>query len=174
MTKAVAAALVLMLPPSVQPWPIGPGPRYQPPARPHAVVASKTVGGLRCSAPRTSFRVHVELFANRRVVILPAGIGVSPRGCVYPLRTTAPDGVVRVERGATLRLGDLFAVWGQPLGQRRLASFTSSAPVRAYVGGRLVAGAAASVPLTPHAQIVVELGGYVPPHSSFLFAGGDS
>jgi hypothetical protein len=172
--KALAAAIVFALPPSVHPWPIGPGPRYQPPARPAAVTAGNPVRSSSCTAARPSFRVHVELFVNRRVVILPAGIGVSPRGCVYPLRTTAPDGVVRVQRGAMLHLRDLFAVWGQPLGQRRLASFTSRAPIRAYVGGRLVAGAAGSVPLTPYAQIVVELGGYVPPHSSFLFAGGDS
>jgi hypothetical protein len=168
------ALLALMLPPSVHPWPIGPGPRYTPAARPAAVVAGAPVSALRCGAPGRTFRIHVELFADRKVVIVPARIGVAAGGCVYPVRTTAPDGVVRVARGAGLTLADLFRVWGQALGARRLVSFTSRSPVRLYVSGRLVPGPAAAVLLTPHAQIVVELGGYVPPHPSFLFAGGDS
>ena len=52
--------------------------------------------------------------------------------------------------------------------------FTSRSPLRAYVDGKLVRGPAGAIPLTPHAQIVLELGGYVPPHPFFLFAGGDS
>ncbi len=55
-----------------------------------------------------------------------------------------------------------------------LASFRSGRPVRAYVGGRLVRGSLAAIPLTPHAEIVLELGPYLAPHSFFLFAGGHS
>ncbi len=65
----------------------------------------------------------------------------------------------------------LFRIWGQPLGMRRLASFRSGSPVRAYVGGRRVEGPVGAIRLTPHAQIVLELGPYVPPHPSFLFPG---
>jgi hypothetical protein len=115
----------------------------------------------------------VELFVGRKVVIVPAGIGVGT-GCRYPLTTAGPDGVVTVARGRALTVGDLFRVWGQPLGPRSLAGFTSRTPVRAYVAGRLVQGPAASIRLTPHAQIVLELGGYVPPHPFFLFPGGTS
>jgi hypothetical protein len=86
--------------------------------------------------------------------------------------TDGPDGVVRVASG--LRLGDVFRVWGQQLGPNRVGSFTSTTPLRAYVGGKLVHGPAAQIRLTRHAQIVLELGGYVPPHPFFLFAGGDS
>jgi len=170
--RMLLAALALA--PSVHPWPVGPAPRYTPPARPAAVAAGRPAGELRCAAARPSYRLHVELFANRKVVILPAGIGSSPQGCVYPIHTSAPDGIVRIARHARLTLADLFRVWGQPLGERRLASFTSGAPVRAYVGGRLVRGPAGAIPLRRHAEIVVELGGYVPPHPFFLFAGGDS
>ena len=180
---AVLAALVLLADPSVRPWPVGAGPRYTPPARTAAVAAGAPVGTLRCGSRSASFRVHVELFADRKVVIVPAGIGVAepsrrdgativPRGCVYPLRTTAPDGIVEVARGSSLTLADLFRLWGRPLGPRRLVSFSSSSPVRAYVGGKLVRGPAGSIRLTPHAQIVLEVGRYVPPHPFFLFAGG--
>jgi hypothetical protein len=164
--------LLAALPPSVHPWPVGPPPKYTPPARTAAVRAGSPIGELRCGDTGKSFRIHLEVFVARKVVIVPARIGVSDTSCRYPLSTDGPDGVVRVAPG--LRLGDLFRVWGQQLGPNRVVSFTSAAPLRAYVGGKLVHGAAADIPLTRHAQIVLELGGYVPPHPSFLFAGGDS
>ena len=45
--------------------------------------------------------MHLELFAHRRVVIVPAGIGVDRTGCVYPARTLEPTGVVEVAHGST-------------------------------------------------------------------------
>ena len=165
-------ALAATLPPSVHPWPVGPAPAYTPPARPVAVVAGAPVGGLRCGAAGATFRIHLEVFVDRKVVIVPAGIGVSDKGCRYPVSTERPDGIVRVAPG--LRLADVFRVWGQRLDAHRLASFTSEEPLRAYVGGKLFHGPPGAIPLTRHAQIVLELGGYVPPHPFFLFAGGDS
>jgi hypothetical protein len=171
--KALLAALaVLGASPSVHPWPIGPGPRYLPPARTAAVAAGKPVGSFTAGPASASFQLHLELFANRKVVVVPSGIGVSRAGAVYPIRTTAPGGVFEVARGEHLTLADLFRVWGQPLGGNRLASFASREPVRVYVGGRRVSGPVGSVPLTRHAEIVVELGAYVAPHPFFLFPGG--
>jgi hypothetical protein len=164
--------LLAALPPWVIPWPVGPAPRYTPPARPAAVHAGAPVGELRCGGSAKTFRIHLEVFVNRKVVIVPRGIGVSDKGCRYPVSTDGPDGVVRVAAG--LRLGDVFRVWGQRLGPSQVGSFTSTTPLRAYVGGKLVHGPVDEIRLTPHAQIVLELGGYVPPHPFFLFAGGDS
>jgi hypothetical protein len=141
------------------------------------------VGGLTCAGEAPRFGVHLELFAHGRVVIVPAGIGVSsparvaggnvvPGGCTYAARTLTPTGVVEVRRGARLTLGDLFRLWGQPLGRHGFAGFRSGGPLRAYVGGVRAAGDAGSIPLRPHAQIVLELGSFVPPHPSFLFPGG--
>jgi hypothetical protein len=155
------------------PTPIGAGPRY------HPLADTRPVPGLRCSVrdePR--FGVHVELFANRRVVIVPAGIGIArphtrdgpyvrSGRCSYPLRTREPTGVVEVTRGARLTLGTLFSVWGQPLSAVRMAGFRGR--VHAFVGGRRRTGDPRSIQLTRHAQIVLEVGGYVPPHSFFLF-----
>ena len=45
---------------------------------------------------------------------------------------SAPTGLIVADRPG-LTLGDLFAVWGQPLTQRRLAGFRG--PVAAFVGG---------------------------------------
>jgi len=142
------------------------------------------ISGLRCSAAAGRWHdAHVEVFARGRVLILPPGIGVArPRHavgatvtggrCSYPVRTTDPTGVVRYRPGRALRLGDLFAVWGQPLGRHRVCGFGSKAAVRVYVGGRRVAGPPAAVPLGRHAEIVVEIGRYVPPHHFYVFAGG--
>jgi hypothetical protein len=112
------------------------------------------------------------VFVNRKVVIVPKGIGVSDKGCRYPVSTDGPDGVVRVAPG--VRLGDVFRVWGQQLGSNQVGSFRATPPLRAYVGGKLVHGAVGEIRLTTHMQIVLELGGYVPPHPFFLFAGGES
>jgi hypothetical protein len=172
--SAFLAAIALLASPSVHPWPIGPGPRYLPAARTAAIATGRPVGSANCGPAGRAFRIHLELFAGRRVIVVPAGIGVSRSGCTYPVRTTAPGGIVEVARGQELTLGDLFRVWGQPLDAHHLASFTSKRPVRAYVGGRLVQGPLAEIPLTPHAEIVLELGPYLAPHSFFLFAGGDS
>ena len=126
--------------------------------------------------------MHVELFARGRVVILPAGIGVArprarsgayvvPRGCSYATRTLEPTGVIEVRRGSRLTLGDFFRIWGYPLSTTRLAGFrtTGSAPVRAYVAARRWRGSLRSIPLRRHAQIVVQLGPFIPPHRAFLF-----
>jgi hypothetical protein len=114
--------------------------------------------------PRRTFPVHLELFAHRLAIVIPPGIG----RCADVARTRMPTGVIEVAAGATVTLGDFFRIWGRPLAATRLLSFRG-APVRAWVGGRRVRGDVDAIPLTPRAQIVVELGGYVPPHASFLF-----
>jgi hypothetical protein len=183
---AVVALLAVLLgapplPPSVHPWPIGTGPGFRLPAAPAAVLAGKPVGPFRCTRGGTRFGAHLELFVHRRVLIVPAGIGVArpwrehlarrtPLGCTYAARTLEPTGVVEVRRGTHLRLGDLFRLWGQPLGPRRIAGFRGT--VLAFVDGKRRRGDPASIRLTRHAQIVLELGGYVPPHPSYLFTGG--
>jgi hypothetical protein len=138
---------------------------------------------MRCSrGERPRFGVHLELFADRRVVLVAPGIGVAPprtregayiRGgrCSYPLRTREPTGVIEVEAGGpTKTLGQLFAVWGQPLGATRMAGFGGR--VRAYVNGSRWRRHPAEVPLRRHAQIVLEVGGYVRPHASYRFPPG--
>jgi hypothetical protein len=160
---------VIFAPPPVHPWAIGVGPRYQPSAANARVLAGTPVGGLRCADGRR-FAVHVELFARRRVVLMPPGIGVARSGCSYPVRTSAPTGVVEVLRAGRFTLGDLFRVWGRRLEPVRLLSFPGRVSV--FVGGRRFAGDPSGLVLTRHAQIVLEVGGYVAPHPSYLFPRG--
>jgi len=140
---------------------------------------------MRCARPGphlATISVHLELFARRLVLPVPAGIGIAPpqqrRGayviggaCVYPVRTYEPTGVVVLDtRARMLKLSDLFAVWGQPLTRRSLAGF--SGPVSAFVGGDRWTGGPGSIPLRRHAEIVLEVAGFVAPHPSYRFPPG--
>jgi hypothetical protein len=158
--------------------PIGRGPRFHEPAR-------GPVGGHCRPRLGPRFAVHVELFAADRVVLIPAGIGVrhptahvdgriTRARCYGDLVTLDPTGVVLARRASGARLGQLFAAWGQPLSRTRLAAFAAGAGdrVRVFVAGRPWTGPPGRVPLTRHAEVVLEVGPYVPPHRRFTFAGG--
>jgi hypothetical protein len=134
--------------------------------------------------PRLGSRiaVHLEVFAANRVVIVPAGIGTgAPRTssagritharCYGDVVTLDPTGVVLIRPRPGLRVGEIFRAWGQPLSTSRLTSFAASpgARVAAFVDGRAWAGPPEDVPLTSHAEIVLEVGPHVPPHTSFAF-----
>ena len=160
---------MIAAPPALHPWPIGAGSRYHPAAANAAVRDGRPVGRLLCARGHR-FQVHVELFARREVAILPAGIGVARSGCRYPLSTAAPTGVVDVAARGSFTLGDLFRVWGRRLGPSALLSFRGCVAV--FVGGRPLRGDPRRVALTPYAQIVLEIGGHVAPHASFLFPKG--
>ena len=171
-TTGIPAAL------AAQARPIGHGARFQPPVRGPILGPCRRPLG-----PRQA--VHIELFAANRVVLIPAGIGVgaplsvsegriSGARCFGALVTRDPTGVVLIRPGPTRRLSALFRSWGQPLSSGRLAPF-HAAPggrVTAYVGGRPWTGAPGDVPLTSHAEIVLEVGPHVPPHTTYTFPPG--
>jgi hypothetical protein len=160
---------------------LGPTPEHRPLSLGESAARGEPIGGLHCRAPAGErFGVHIELFAGRRVVLVPPGIGIAPPRardgayvrsgrCSYPLRTREPTGVVEVLGGGRT-LGDLFAVWGQPLSKRRMAGFRG--PVSAFVGGRRWRRDPRKIPLERHAQIVLQVGGYVPPHATYGFPPG--
>jgi hypothetical protein len=103
-------------------------------------------------------------------VIVPPGIGVARSGCSYPLRTKAPTGVVEVLAGRRFTFADLFRLWGRRFDATHLLSFRGRVSV--FVGGKRRGGDPREVVLTKHAQIVIEVGGYVAPHPSYLFPRG--
>jgi hypothetical protein len=182
-------ATQLHLRPDQRPTPIGVGPHYRiAPLSPAVTRRAPVHGRFRC-APAASlerpYGVHLELFARGRVVIVPAGIGVAPpqrrRGayvlggaCMYPIRTLDPTGVIRISlppRARTPTLSDLSAIWGQPLTRSRLtAGFRG--PVRAFVDGRRWRRGPGAIPLTRHAEIVLEVDARIPPHPTYRFPPG--
>lgn len=126
------------------PTPIGVGPRYHPPAL-HQTCAHTP-----------SQRVHLELFANRRVVLIPPGIGCW---------TNDPTGVVHYREPATL--GSFFRAWKQTLSPTRLLSFRGR--VLAFRNGRRLHGDPRAIPLRDGDELVLEIRGYIPPHRFYLF-----
>jgi hypothetical protein len=159
---AVACGPAREAQPAPVPVPIGRGPGFLPRA-----LGTGPAPPLPCTSGPASgpLRAHLELFARRRAIVVPAGIGVR-RACRYPLRTLAPTGVIELD-GPGLTLGDFFTVWRMPLSPTRLLGFRG--PVTAYVAGRRWDERAGEIPLDDGAQVVVELGGYVRPHPSYLF-----
>jgi hypothetical protein len=157
---------------------IGRGARFHPALRNRPVRECRRELGRRIEA-------HVELFAQNRVVLLPAGIGTRPprkledgrvkaARCYGPVSTLEPTGIVFVRRGSRARIASLFAAWGEPLSETRIASFAAPAGTRvaAFVDGRRRRGSPRKIPLTEHAEIVLEVGPHVPPHRSFAFPPG--
>jgi hypothetical protein len=163
----------------------GPAPLYRPDALSSTVAKAKPLGGMRCSSrPKDWVGVHLEVFVNRFDVVIPAGIGMAPphavdgayitnARCSYPIRTTDPTGMIEVDVGFARHatLGDFFAAWGQPLGPTRLLSFSAkgSDRVAVYINGKRWQGDPRDVPLTRHAALLMQLGGYVAPRLEYGF-----
>jgi hypothetical protein len=158
--------------------PIGRGTRFHAPAR------GPTLGRCRPSLGRRE-AVHVEVFADNRVVLIPAGIGVQgpvtraegrivAARCYSELVTLDPTGVALGRAGARLTLADLFRSWGEPLTRTRLAGFRAPAGtrVRAFVDGRPRAGDPGTIRLANHDEVVLEVGPHVPPHRRYTVPPG--
>jgi hypothetical protein len=152
--------------------PIGRGKRFHPPVTGAVPGVCRPTLGRRIAA-------HVELFGAGRVILIATGVGTAPprrsvvgritrARCFGSLVTLDPTGTVYARRGQRLTIADLFGAWGQPLSPTRIASFTGGR-VRVYVDGRIRHGSPLTVPLTDHAEIVLEIGPRVPPHPRFAF-----
>ena len=129
--------------------------------------------------------MHLEIFANRFVVLIPPGVGVAPalvrvgayvrRGrCSYPARTLEPTGVIEIDTHSALSLGDFFRLWGQPLSRTRVVGFQAGEGerVHAFVAGREWSGDPRGIPIERHAVILLEVRGDVPPHRRYRFPPG--
>jgi hypothetical protein len=81
---------------------------------------------------------------------------------IYWLHTHDASGVVHIESPVqrTSTLGELFDLWGQPLGPDRVGPATG--PVTVLVDGAVVGGDPRDVPLTAHAVIQLDVGTVVP------------
>lgn len=165
--EALTFALRLAVIAAVVPIPIGVGPRYHPPPGAHGAC---TVARLDSGS-----RVHLELFAARRVVIVPAAIGlrgarirfarVVAARCRARIWTSDPSGIVRFTGAATL--ADVFDVWGQHLEPQQLLTFRGRA--RLYRNGVRLPGDVRRYRLRNGDELVLEVGGYVAPHRTFRF-----
>jgi hypothetical protein len=162
---------------------VGHGPRFRPSPTGTLAARAEPVDGMRCLPPRRVLAVaHIEVFAAGHVVVVPAGIGFAPPlmrhgayvnggRCVYRIRTVAPTGLLLMEAGRPVTLGQFFDLWGQRLSRRMVAGFSPSSGtgVAVFIDGSRWRGDPSFASIAPRAQITIEVGPRVTPHARYRF-----
>jgi hypothetical protein len=92
------------------------------------------------SAVDAHYHATLKIFVDDIPFIVPLNVGISPN-CMHPLHTHAEDGLIHMElvNGLpTPTLGDFFDIWGQPLTNSEVLSysgnFTVSVNASPYTG----------------------------------------
>jgi hypothetical protein len=127
------------------------------------------VMGLPCGHMDETYHVHAHLsiILNGDALALPADIGIVEQSattqCYYSLHTHDSSGKIHAEapEPRTFTLGQLFAIWGEPLGRDNVAGM-AGLPVTVYV---VEDGAAteytddlAALELESHRDITIQIG----------------
>lgn len=134
------------------------------------------VGNVNCLVSEDyHLHAHLTIMLNGSALAIPAHIGLD--GCAYELHTHDQSGVVHVET-ATARqftLGQLFAVWGQPLSRDNVAGITGQ-KISVYVNDgdnmAFYPGNPPDLQLLNHRAITIVIG--TPPATipSYTWGGG--
>ncbi len=146
----------------------------------NTTVAGQTIDGIQCNRiDQLAYQAyaHLQVYVDGRPRAVPGAIGlVNPKSsstgttttyhqglCTYWLATTAANGLISIRSPVPSHytLGDLFAIWGEPLGTGQVA--TARGPVTATVDGRRWHGNPRSIPLREHEAIQLAVGRPVPP-----------
>jgi hypothetical protein len=147
------------------------------------------VDGIQCGGgEQTAFHVHTHLsiFVNGVQRQIPYGIGIVPPRqvqntssgpfvesgkCFYWLHTHAPDGIIHIESPVvrTYTLGNLFDIWGQPLGPDRVGPVKGK--VTAFYNGKRYTADPRDIPLGNHTQIQLDVGTPLIAPQKISFAG---
>jgi hypothetical protein len=99
---------------------------------------------------------HLAIEHQGTNVQVPANIGMVSAGdamiCIYWLHTHDDSGTIHIEApGGNFTLADFFAVWGEPLSEKRVGPYAGH--VRAYVDGVPFHGLPQDIPLADGEQI---------------------
>jgi hypothetical protein len=135
-------------------------------SRASAQAMGQTVNGISCDAQegqRIHIHQHLAIVDHGKAVTIPQYIGIPQESrCIYWLHTHTPDGIIHVEapKDRSFELGDFFAVWGEPLDRTHAAAAKTKKreSMRVFLNGVRYTGNPAKIPLTAHADIVIEVG----------------
>ena len=124
------------------------------------------IKGISCDAQegqRIHIHQHLAIYDHGKAVVIPQYIGIPPAGrCIYWLHTHTPDGIIHVEApmDRSFTLGDFFAVWGQRLDRKHAAATQTrkGQSMRVWLNGARYDDDPATIPLTAHADIVIQVG----------------
>lgn len=128
----------------------------------------KTINGIACEANEQTvvhYHAHLDLIRDGNAMSVPMGIGFGPNNaCLYWLHTHDATGLIHIEAPASAKtreftLGDLFAIWGQPLDNRHVGNYTLAPDetVTAYVDGVAQTGALNKIVMKAHGEIALEI-----------------
>lgn len=131
------------------------------------VPTGQPVAGISCDAmegQRIHIHQHLVILDHGKNVDIPPDVGQpAGRRCIYWLHTHTPDGFIHVEAplDRTFTLGDFFTVWGQPLSRSGAATaqLAKGETMKVWLNGAPFTGDPRSIPLTAHADIVIQVGG---------------
>ena len=138
------------------------------------------VDGVQCDAgEQTAYHIHahVAVFVGGEQRTIPEGIGIPPPqqvvqtssgpfvtggACFYWLHTHDRTGVIHIESPTqrAYTLGQFFAIWNQPLSGGQVGP--AKGTVTVMVDGRRYSGDPASITLTAHELIQLDVGSVVP------------
>jgi hypothetical protein len=147
---------------------------------PVAAIDGRPVDGIGSAATeQVAFHIHAHLqvYVDGQQRAVPAGLGVVPPlqvqltadgpfvvggSGIYWLHTHDASGVIHIESPVQRRftLGELFDLWGQPLGPRQAGP--ARGPVTVLVNGAVVGGDPREVDLNAHDVIQLDVGTVVP------------
>ncbi len=138
------------------------------------------ITGLQCNTQEQLTyhdHAHLAIFINGQLRTVPIGVGMVPpalvqhtssgdfatgsQTCLYWLHVHAQDGIVHIESPTpkTYELAQFFAIWHVPLSSGQIGAYNGN--VTATVNGKPWTGNPGQIPLTEHAQVVLNLGGPV-------------
>ena len=132
------------------------------------------VQGIDCNDPPVEtyhVHTHVSIFLNGEQLAVPGQVGIVSTGpstdCHYEIHTHDSSGKIHVEAPASgvFTLGQLFAIWGQPLESANVAGLMNM-PVVIYLTDNGVAaieeGDPKAIELKSHREITIQVGTAIP------------
>lgn len=149
-------------------------------AEPNTGLTGAPITGLQCNTNEQLTyhnHAHLTIFVNGQLRTIPIGVGMVPPAqveqtangdwatgsadCLYWLHVHAQDGIIHIESPTpkTYELAQFFAIWHVPLSADQIGSYKGT--VTATLNGKPWTGNPGQIPLTEHAQIVLNLGGPV-------------
>jgi len=140
------------------------------------------VAGVACNATSQVYHVHthVSIFLNGEQLAVPASIGIVDTAtvhCDYHIHTHNKTGIIHVEAPAAdvFTLGQLFAIWGEPLSYTNVADLTGL-PVTVYVTDNGVVteytGAnLGDIELISHREVTIQIGTPITEIPNYTWAG---
>jgi len=137
---------------------------------------------LQCNVTSEAYHVHshLSIFLNGEQLAVPSHIGIvetSPTThCNYSTHTHDHTGMLHVEAPAPglFTLGQIFAIWGQPLSYTDIAGI-SDVPVVVYITDNGVTtqytGDLSTIELLSHREITIQLGTPITEIPSYTWVG---